>query len=84
MDDEWVLQDSRDFVGNSMLFWQTGGGYTTDIDKAEVMTKEKAMAQHRSRQSDRPYPLSYLLERVKRHIDVQYVDWDLVKESYYK
>jgi hypothetical protein len=74
MSDQFYLQDSRSYVGNDMLFWAKGGnGYTTDINKAEVYTKAKAMAQHYSRISDIPWPKDYIDAKTRPAVDMQYV-----------
>lgn len=74
MSDEFYLQDSRSYVGNDMLFWAKGGnGYTTDIRKAEVYTKAKAVAQHQSRISDIPWPKAYIDAKTRPAVDMQYV-----------
>jgi hypothetical protein len=74
MSDEFYLQDSRSYVGNDMLFWAKGGnGYTTDISKAEVYTKTRAVAQHQSRISDIPWPKAYIDAKTRPAVDMQYV-----------
>lgn len=60
-DDQFYLQDSRDCVGNMMLFWRKGGGYTTNLTQAEVFSKERAMEQHfEIRNTDIPWPKEYI------------------------
>ena len=74
MSDQFYLQDSRSYVGNDMLFWaKDGKGYTTDINKAHVYTKEKAVAQHESRNSDIPWPKDYIDAKTRQAVDLQYV-----------
>lgn len=71
----FYLQDKRQYVGNDLLFWaKDGKGYTTDVSKAEIYTKEKAFAQNRSRETDVPWPKSYIDERTRPAVDHQYVD----------
>lgn len=55
MDEElYYLQDSRDFVGNNILWWaKDGKGYTTDISKAHVYSKEDADKLHDQRGTER-------------------------------
>lgn len=73
-DDLYYLQDSRDYVGNDMLFWAQGGlGYTTDMRKAQVYTKAEAVAQHESRITDIPWPKAYIDARTRPAVDMQYV-----------
>lgn len=65
------------YLGNALLWWQLGGGYTCDINKAEKFTEEEAKKQCLSRHSDSAYKVSYIdnLEKAKKTIiDSQYVD----------
>lgn len=77
----YLLQDSRSNVGDRLMFWQQGGGYTTDLDKAERFTLEQATSQNQSRETDLPWPLAYLLERHELAVDCQYVDPDAVEQA---
>ena len=74
MDELYYLQDSRGYVGNCMSFWAAAGGYTTDVSKAEVMTKEEAVRHHESRESDIPWPKEYIDARTAPRVDHQYVN----------
>lgn len=74
MADLYYLQDSRGYVGNCMSFWATAGGYTTDVSKAEVMTKDVAVRRHEARESDIPWPKDYIDARTAPRVDHQYVD----------
>lgn len=73
---QYYLQDSRDFVGNDMLFWRLGGGYTTDVSQAEIFTKESALKQHRDRETDVPWAVEYIDGITRPAVDVQYADKD--------
>ena len=76
MADEYYLQDTRCVVGNSMMWWQKGGnGYTCDIKKAEVYSREEAFKKHANRSSDRPWPKAYIDLRLQHHVDVQSCDY---------
>ncbi|TEA78683.1 hypothetical protein ERE07_09825 [Allopusillimonas ginsengisoli] len=77
MADLFFLQDSRSYVGNDMLFWaKDGNGYTTDLRKAEIYTREQAQAQHNSRPTDIPWPKQYIDARTRPACDMQYVNRD--------
>ena len=77
--DEFYLQDKRQYVGNDLLWWCATGGYTTDLSRAEIFTKEKAMSQHRCRPDvDIPWPKSYIDAKTRPAVDMQYVD---IKEA---
>lgn len=72
-EDLFYLQDSRGSgtVGNDLLFWCATGSYTTDVDKARVFSREEAMEQHRSRETDIPWPKDYIDARLRRVCDIQ-------------
>lgn len=77
MHNEYYLQDSRKMVGNDMLFWaKDGKGYTTDLRKAHVYTKDEAVSQHQCRETDIPWPKDYIDEKTRPAVDVQYVPVD--------
>ncbi|MFV0673621.1 hypothetical protein [Variovorax sp. tm] len=71
--DMYLLQDSRSFsyVGNCPTWWKKGGGYTTRIDEAERFTHAKALAQHRSRDTDIPWALAEIEPLQRPTIDLQ-------------
>ncbi len=71
----FYLQDNRSYVGNDLLFWAEGGrGYTTDVSKAAVYTKEAVIAQNNCRETDIPWPKDYIDVRTRPAVDMQYVD----------
>jgi hypothetical protein len=75
MADRFYLQDSRGYVGNDVLWWaRDGKGYTTDLSKAHVYTRDQAMAQHRSRPSDIPWPADYIEARTRPAVDMQHIN----------
>lgn len=77
MSSQFYLQDSRSYVGNDMLFWaKDGKGYTTDMSRAEVYTKEMAVAQHQRRETDIPWPKDYIDARTRPAVDMQYAKRD--------
>lgn len=69
----FYLQDSRGYVGNDMLWWAKGGGYTTNVSQAETFTLEKAQAQHNCRHTDLPWPIEYINARTRPVVDMQTV-----------
>lgn len=71
MSDLFYLQDSRGLVGDNLMFWAIGGGYTSDIRKAEHFSKDAAIAQHQSRESDIPWPADYIQARFYTAVDMQ-------------
>lgn len=71
--DQFYLQDSRSYVGNDVLWWASQGGYTTDLSKAKVYTREDALAHHDARHSDVPWPKAYIDARTRPAVDMQYI-----------
>ena len=76
--DEFYVQDKRSYVGNDILFWADGGGYTTDVSKAEVFTKERAIQLNKSRSTDIPWPKDYIDGKTRPAVDMQYIN---IKEA---
>lgn len=75
MDELYYLQDSRQIVGNCFLWWAKGGnGYTSDIDHAATFSKEEALRQNALRETDIPWPQSYVEKTASRTVDSQRVD----------
>lgn len=73
MSDIFFLQDSRGLVGENMMFWGNGGGYTSDLRQAEPFTKENAVAQNQCRETDIPWPADYLQARFYATVDMQHL-----------
>lgn len=71
MTEEYYLQDSRSFLGNSLVFWRKGGGYSSNVAEAEVFTAERAWNQNQSRSTDIPWPKKYIDERWSPCVDSQ-------------
>lgn len=80
--DQFYLQDSRQIVGNDMMWWALGGGYTSDVSKAEVFTRDEAQRQHNRRETDVPWPKAYIDAKTRPVVDFQYVSReDALKEA---
>lgn len=76
-DQLFYLQDSRSYVGNDVLWWaRDGKGYTTDLSKAQVYTREEAQRQHDMRRSDIPWPKAYIDAKTRPAVDMQYIKRD--------
>ncbi|MDD3675820.1 hypothetical protein [Thauera propionica] len=72
--DEFYLQDSRSYVGNDVVWWaRDGNGYTTDLSKAHVFTREEAQRQHDARPTDIPWPKRYIDAKTRPAVDMQYI-----------
>lgn len=77
----FYLQDSRSYVGNDLLFWAIGGGYTTDVSKADVFGQEDAQKQHDQRKTDIPWPKEYIDAHTRPAVDMQYLHRALALEG---
>ncbi|MGK8744119.1 hypothetical protein ACRS6P_16595 [Pseudomonas aeruginosa] len=73
MADLFYLQDSRANVGSRAMFWRTGGGYTSNLDEAEQFSRERAVEQFESRESDLPWPVDYVRALAEVGVDSQYI-----------
>lgn len=65
----FYIQDTRQYVGNCVLWWaHERKGYTTEIDKAGVFTEEEAHEITRNRKTDRAWPKDVVDARVSHHV----------------
>jgi len=68
----YYVQDKRQYVGNSMLWWRpNGAGYTTDISQAGQYDHKPS-----DRETDVLWPVDYIDGVAKLHVDFQDVDRD--------
>lgn len=67
----FYIQDSRTYVGNNIIWWSKFGGYTTDINEAEIFTRKEAFAQNESRDSDIPWSVKYINTKIRHVVDMQ-------------
>ncbi|MHC4301430.1 MAG: hypothetical protein ACYS7Y_29540 [Planctomycetota bacterium] len=71
----FYVQDARQHVGNSMLWWaKNHEGYTCDIRKAHVFSEVEINQARFLRGTDIPWPKNYIDARVSFHIDMQHCD----------
>lgn len=72
----YYMQDKRQCVGNSMMWWAKRG-YTTDIKKAHVFTIDEARKAS-CRNTDTLWPKAYIDKRITSHVDHQHISaWNL-------
>ena len=68
----YVVVDTRQIVGNSVLFWaHKRKGYTCDLRMAGLFDYEEAKSIEEGRSTDKMYPLSEVLKLVQHHVDCQ-------------
>jgi len=72
----FYVQDSRSYVGNSVLWWGLNNkGYTTELNKAQKYTKEEVIKQFSSsRDSDVIWVASHVESLIRTHVDMQYLE----------
>lgn len=72
--DDYYLQDSRNYVGNDVLWWgKDCKGYTTDLRQAQVFSKDEALRRHELRETDIPWPKVYIDAKTRPAVDMQYI-----------
>ena len=72
--DLYYIQDSREYVGNCVVFWgKNNSGYVCDITKAGLYTYEEAMSQHKSRHTDIPWLKEDVENALRTFCDAQYL-----------
>jgi len=64
-----------------MSWWMEGGGYTTDINRAEVFTKDDALKLFMQRNSDIPWPKVYIDSITRPVVDHQDTDREKAIQS---
>jgi hypothetical protein len=72
---EYYYIRNEGYLGNALIWWKRGGGYTCDIRQAEMFTEEEAK-KICERPEDSAYNFKYidnLIEAQKLIIDSQYV-----------
>lgn len=70
----FYLRDTRSNTGSNASFWAAAGGYTTNLNDAEVFTREKALRQHKCRETDLPVVGDFVIGKTRPRIDFQYLD----------
>jgi hypothetical protein len=78
---QYYLQDSRGLTGDNLMFWGDPSGYTSDVDRSEVWTTEKAFAQNACRPEDIPWPVEYVRAHSRYVVDMQTVKKDEAPEE---
>ncbi len=71
--EQYYLRDSRGDTGSSAMFWAASGGYTTDVNRAEKFSREKALGQYQSRETDIPLRCDLVDPLTYRAVDMQYL-----------
>ena len=73
---KYYIQDTRNYGGNSILFWgKNRSGYVYDIDKAGLYSEEEAIQICTNRKTDIAWPEDYIKNHVQKTCDSQYLDF---------
>ena len=67
----YFIQDTRQYVGNCMLFHAKSNGYTTHLDEALECGEEEARAIKRNRNTDKAWPAEQIRAAASVQVDVQ-------------
>ncbi|RKZ85380.1 MAG: hypothetical protein DRQ39_07205 [Gammaproteobacteria bacterium] len=82
MTELYYLQDSRTIVGNDLMWWaKNGHGYTSDVSRAEIYSKEDAVRQNQSRETDVPWPKDYIDSKTRPVVDCQVIDIEIALQD---
>jgi hypothetical protein len=74
MTKQFYLRDIRSNTGTNASFWAKAGSYTTNLNDAEVFTEEKALRQHKCRETDLPVSVEFVAGKTRQRIDMQHLD----------
>lgn len=73
-DTMFYIQDRRNYVGNSVLWWGlNSGGYVTDPKKAMKVSKEYIL-KHAWRKTDIIWEATEVENNITSHVDAQYLN----------
>lgn len=73
----YYIQDSRQVVGNSMVWWRESG-YTCDLLQAKVFDKDEATRICDNRDTDKMWEKDYIDFLIQHHVDVQTVKHNMI------
>ena len=66
----FYLQDSRQYIGNNMLFWRKDNwGYTSNLDEAQTFSTKEALNQYYIRNTDIPWSKDYIDSHINKVVD---------------
>lgn len=76
-DEKYLVQDRRNYVGNSVLWWaKDHKGYTCDFDRVHIFTKDEILKYFiDGRDTDIIWSLTEAKKGLKTHIDAQKLDF---------
>ena len=69
---KYYIQDSRQYVGNCLLWWcPNHGGYTTQIDEAGLYTEEEMNKICSNRDTDIAWPQDIVEKSIVKHVRIE-------------
>jgi len=70
----YYMQDSRFFLGNTIVWLDWDGGYTADVRRARTYTKEECDQLILERPMDIPWPKEYIDKKTQPTVDFHHVE----------
>lgn len=67
----FFIQDTRQYVGNCVLWSKDGHGYTCYLDEAWEVDEAKARSIERSRETDKAWPADQVRAAICQMVDMQ-------------
>lgn len=69
---KYIIQDTRNYIGNCIMWWSKSGGYTTSWHEALEFTADE-LERINLRDTDKPWPSGFALDRSTSTVDMQAV-----------
>lgn len=73
MSNQYYIQDTRDYIGNALIWWRKGGGYTERIEEAQVFSENEALEITSGRNPHEPWLKSYIDNHTFKAVNSQSV-----------
>ena len=79
----YFMIDRRSLIGNCVVFWaKDHKGYTTDLEKAHMFSKEEAISIERNRCSECAIPYEEAMKAARLRVDFQDLDRKYFKSDF--
>ena len=81
MNKKYYIQDSRHYVGDSVLWWaKDRGGYTVDITRAHICDKQEAQEICSNRKNDIVWDKNYIDQKISSHVNAEHISREEMEE----
>ena len=81
MADLFYLQDSRSNVGTGAMWWQEGGGYGTNLDRAEAFNRYPLLHKPTGKRYQVAYEAAGMVELHQENGPATYASADALKNT---